>query len=141
GQNAVIILEYANMKNLQNLIQTNKDLPPSIIRVIMKQLLEGLRLIHEKGLIHRDIKGENILLHSPPNSGKVIVKIADFGLVKQQKREEQSITKSVAGTKTHMPPEMLIEDEEVDEEGNTIDMKIDNKIHVQQETIKTCSYN
>ncbi|KAA6359006.1 MAG: hypothetical protein EZS28_045467, partial [Streblomastix strix] len=111
------------MQNLDCLIESKQDLPIPVIRAIMRQLLEGLRLMHEKGIIHRDIKGQNILLHSPPGSGLIILKIADFGLIKEQKQIEQSTLMTVAGTMPFMPPEMLMgtEDGEV---------KADSKVDV-----------
>ncbi|KAA6382368.1 MAG: putative CAMK/CAMK1 protein kinase, partial [Streblomastix strix] len=99
--------------SLQDLIETNKDLSLPIIRVIMKQLLEGLRLMHEKGLIHRDLKAENIMLHSQLGSGRVQLKIMDFGLVKVQKKAQQSTHMTVAGTIPYMPPELLLGSNEV----------------------------
>ncbi|KAA6395170.1 MAG: hypothetical protein EZS28_009305 [Streblomastix strix] len=79
--------------------------------------VEGVRLMHEKGIIHRfrDIKGQNILLHSPPGSVLIILKIADFGLIKEQKQVEQSTLMTVAGTMPLMSSEMLMgtEDGEV----------------------------
>ncbi|KAA6393849.1 MAG: hypothetical protein EZS28_010625 [Streblomastix strix] len=81
------------------------------------ETVEGVRLMHEKGIIHRfrDIKGQNILLHSPPGSGLIILKIADFGLIKEQKQVEQSTLMTVAGTMPFMSREMLMgtEDGEV----------------------------
>ncbi|KAA6394236.1 MAG: putative CAMK protein kinase [Streblomastix strix] len=113
SENTVILMEYANMGSLQDLIETNKDLSLPIIRVIMKQLLEGLRLMHEKGLIHRDLKAENIMLHSPIGSGRVQLKIMDFGLVKVQKKAQQSTHMTVAGTFPYMPPELLLGSNEI----------------------------
>ncbi|KAA6371418.1 MAG: hypothetical protein EZS28_033056 [Streblomastix strix] len=52
GLNTVILMEYANLNNLDSLIETSKEIPIPIIRAIMRQLLEGLRLIHEKELVH-----------------------------------------------------------------------------------------
>ncbi|KAA6396574.1 MAG: hypothetical protein EZS28_007897 [Streblomastix strix] len=81
------------------------------------ETVEGVRLMHEKGIIHRfrDIKGQNILLHSPPGSGLILLKIADFGLIKEQKQVEQSTLMTVAGTMSLMSHEMLMgtEDGEV----------------------------
>ncbi|KAA6375817.1 MAG: hypothetical protein EZS28_028656, partial [Streblomastix strix] len=84
-------------QNLDCLIDSKTDIPVPIVRVIMKQLLEGLRVMHGKGLVHRDIKGLNILLHSPPESGRVIIKIADFGLVKHQDQALKSMKMTVVG--------------------------------------------
>ncbi|KAA6388880.1 MAG: putative Aurora kinase [Streblomastix strix] len=78
----VIILEYANQGTLQELINANIDFPLHIIRVMMKQILQGLSYIHSKGIVHRDIKGGNILLHIPLASGRIILKLADFSEVK-----------------------------------------------------------
>ncbi|KAA6360298.1 MAG: hypothetical protein EZS28_044175, partial [Streblomastix strix] len=97
------------------LIQSKQDLPIPVLCAIMRQLLEGLRLMHEKGIIHRDIKGQNILLHSPPGSGLIILKITDFGLIKEQNQVQQSTMMTVAGTVPFMSSEMLMgtEDGEV----------------------------
>ncbi|KAA6371354.1 MAG: putative CAMK/RAD53 protein kinase Cds1, partial [Streblomastix strix] len=125
GNNAVIVMEYANCGNLQNLINKNIDIPIPIIRVIMKQLLEGLRLMHEKGLIHRDIKGENVMLHSPQGSGRMVIKITDFGLAKVQKQAQQSTLMTIAGTLTFMSPELVMGKEDEEEEEVKADAKVD----------------
>ncbi|KAA6389710.1 MAG: hypothetical protein EZS28_014766 [Streblomastix strix] len=84
GEYVVILMEFANLKSLDNIIKKNYALTPGTLRAIARQLFEGLRLIHSRGLVHRDIKGENLMMHCPPGSNRVIVKIADFGLVKLQ---------------------------------------------------------
>ncbi|KAA6362921.1 MAG: putative Aurora kinase A, partial [Streblomastix strix] len=112
GENVVILMEYANLGDLESIIRDkNKILPVSVIRAMLKQLLEGLRIMHVQKLIHRDIKGGNILLHNPTGTEKVVLKIADYGLVKNKKKVESFTEISFAGTITHMAPEMLIEDE------------------------------
>ncbi|KAA6372635.1 MAG: hypothetical protein EZS28_031839 [Streblomastix strix] len=121
GENVLILMD------LQDLIEEKKDLPLSIIRVIMKQLLEGLRLMHEKGLIHRDIKGDNVMFHSPIGSGRIILKITDFGLVKVQKKADQTTRMSIAGTAAFLPPEMLIGN---DDEDGQMEIKADAKVRI-----------
>ncbi|KAA6364899.1 MAG: putative serine/threonine-protein kinase unc-51, partial [Streblomastix strix] len=108
----IIILQYCNCKTLYDLIAANKDIPLSVVRVIMKQIMEGLCFIHSKGLIHRDIKPGNILLHSLIGSGRVIAKIADFGDVKINPNVDQlSMFLSFKGTHVYMPPEIILGDQ------------------------------
>ncbi|KAA6394074.1 MAG: hypothetical protein EZS28_010407 [Streblomastix strix] len=52
GEYVVIQMEYANLGSLENINASNTFLPIPVIRVLMKQILECLRLMHEKGLIH-----------------------------------------------------------------------------------------
>ncbi|KAA6387645.1 MAG: putative Mitogen-activated protein kinase kinase kinase NPK1 [Streblomastix strix] len=107
----VILMEYCNMGTLFDLIQAQKDIPIPIIRVIMRQILQGLSYIHSKGIIHRDIKGGNILMHSPTGSGRVILKIADFGTVKKNENIlQQTIEMSQQGTPAYMAPDLFLVD-------------------------------
>ncbi|KAA6394129.1 MAG: putative Serine/threonine-protein kinase STK11 [Streblomastix strix] len=118
----VILMEFANLGNLKNIIDTNVYIPIPLVRVIMKQLLQGLSYIHSKGIVHRDIKGANILIHNPLNSGRIIMKITDFGVVKILTEAQRSALMSVAGTSAFMSPELLLGN---DNELKTADAKVD----------------
>ncbi|KAA6380667.1 MAG: putative CAMK family protein kinase [Streblomastix strix] len=83
-EHVIVIQEFANMQSLSHVIRRKANLSKESIRAIAKQLLEGLKLIHAKGIVHNNIKGENILLHNLQEFGNVIVKIADCALVKTQ---------------------------------------------------------
>ncbi|KAA6362605.1 MAG: hypothetical protein EZS28_041868 [Streblomastix strix] len=99
-------MEYANMGTL-NIIAKQRQIPiPSyVLRALMKQILGGINIFHDSGLIHRDIKCDNILLHSPHGSGFVHAKISDFGFAKYEDLiNEQTYT---AGTIPYMAPEMF----------------------------------
>ncbi|KAA6359315.1 MAG: hypothetical protein EZS28_045158 [Streblomastix strix] len=84
GQFPFLVMEYANMKTLDIIAKYPQiPLPSYTLRTLMKQILEGMRAFHSKNLVHRDIKCDNILLHSPPGSGRVYAKISDFGFAKK----------------------------------------------------------
>ncbi|KAA6377771.1 MAG: putative Myosin light chain kinase A [Streblomastix strix] len=118
----IILLEYANLGTLQDLIKTKIEIPIPIVRAIMKQLLTGVKVIHSKKLIHRDIKGGNILLNCPFGQKRVNCKIADFGLVKVKSGDEISTQMTIAGTDVFMAPELILEDEK---ENVKADAKVD----------------
>ncbi|KAA6389624.1 MAG: putative serine/threonine protein kinase [Streblomastix strix] len=100
--------EYANMRTLNIIAAQPQILLPSFtLRALMKQIMEGMRAFHSAGLVHRDIKCDNILLHSPPGSGRVYAKISDFGFAKKvDLNNEQTY---LAGTIPFMSPEQFHE--------------------------------
>ncbi|KAM9805158.1 rhodopsin kinase GRK1-like [Neosynchiropus ocellatus] len=65
------------------------------------QIIQGLEHLHQKRIIYRDLKPENVLLDNDGN-----VRISDLGLAVQLK-EGKTMTKGYAGTPGYMPPEML----------------------------------
>ncbi|WVZ87554.1 hypothetical protein U9M48_034173 [Paspalum notatum var. saurae] len=71
-----IILEYVENGSLASIIKRNKfgPFPESLVVVYIAQVLEGLVYLHEQGVIHRDIKGRNIL-----TTKEGIVKLTGFG--------------------------------------------------------------
>ncbi|KAA6369448.1 MAG: putative Hsp70 family protein with protein kinase domain [Streblomastix strix] len=79
--------------------------PSYALRALMKQILEGMRAFHSSGFVHRDIKCDNILLHSPPGSGRVYAKISDFGFAKKEDTVNEQTY--VAGTIPFMAPELF----------------------------------
>jgi len=76
-----------------------KGMPESKIRGYFRQILLGLAYCHGRGIAHRDIKLENLLLCED----KTTVKIADFGLAKVSTGAD----KTILGTCKYMAPEMF----------------------------------
>ncbi|KAA6375539.1 MAG: putative protein kinase [Streblomastix strix] len=99
-------MEYANINTLNIVAQQRQiPLPSYVLRALMIQILAGIKTFHDSGLVHRDIKPDNILLNSPPGSGRVYSKISDFGFAKYEDLiNEQTYT---AGTLPFMAPEMF----------------------------------
>ncbi|KAG0334713.1 kinase subunit of RNA polymerase II carboxy-terminal domain kinase I [Podila humilis] len=76
---------------------------PEHIKCLMKQLLEGLGFLHHKGVLHRDIKGSNLLVNKLGD-----LKLADFGLARLfQKKVKRDYTNRVI-TLWYRPPELLL---------------------------------
>ena len=80
-------------------------LPAERVIRIAHQLCEGLAHAHERGMIHRDFKSENILVVGEP--GREIARIADFGLAMSVTRDIRLTTTGVACTPAYAAPEQL----------------------------------
>lgn len=70
-----IVLEYCENGSLQTILKKFGKFPESLVAVYISQVLEGLIYLHAQGVIHRDIKGANILTNKDGS-----VKLADFGV-------------------------------------------------------------
>ncbi|GMI69036.1 MAPKK kinase 20, mitogen-activated protein kinase kinase kinase 20 [Hibiscus trionum] len=109
-----LFLEYASHGTLLDLIEKyGGKIPEQVVKCYTKMLLEGLRCIHTKGYVHCDLKPENILVFSRCGT-YVILKIADFGLVRRV--NENYVVKKMPkkirfpGTPLYMPPETVVGD-------------------------------
>ena len=75
-----LVFEFCH-QNLEEVIQNAKEarrlIPMDDIKNYMRQILLGMKFVHEKGVCHRDLKPENILMNS-----QGVVKICDFGSAK-----------------------------------------------------------
>ena len=73
------------------------------VKYYLQQLLKGLDHCHRRGVLHRDIKGSNLLLD---NSG--VLKIADFGLATFFSQDQRQPLTSRVVTLWYRPPELLL---------------------------------
>jgi len=102
-----IVMEYCEGKTLREIVE-KETLSIKKVLDIGIQICEGLTIAHEKGIVHRDIKSDNIML-TPRGQ----VKIMDFGLAKLKGATKLTQTRSTLGTAAYMSPEQA-QREEVD---------------------------
>jgi len=103
-----IAMEYVEGETLKHMVQ-KEPLPVKRVLDIGIQICEGLTMAHEKGLVHRDIKSDNIMVNPRGQ-----VKIMDFGLAKLKGAVGLTDTGSTLGTAAYMSPEQA-SGEEVDQ--------------------------
>ncbi|KAE8453022.1 hypothetical protein EG329_012209 [Mollisiaceae sp. DMI_Dod_QoI] len=96
-----IILEYCENGSLHSICKSYGKFPENLVGVYMGQILLGLQYLHDQGVIHRDIKGANILT---TKDGKV--KLADFG-VSTSTLSGADKEAQVVGTPYWMAPEII----------------------------------
>ncbi|KAA6398474.1 MAG: putative CAMK family protein kinase [Streblomastix strix] len=99
----IVLMEYANMGPLTQLIRSKEPLPEQALGIIMYQALKGISIIHSQGFVHRDLKPSNLLLHNEEDSEFVTLKICDFG---ECTRKEGLMFQEISGTLPYMAIEV-----------------------------------
>lgn len=95
-----IVMERVDGITLKNYMNSRGPLPPKEIMNYTAQILRALDHAHSKGIIHRDIKPQNIMLLK---NGKI--KVADFGIAKLPNAETVTMTDKAIGTVYYISPE------------------------------------
>ena len=98
--NYFIVMEYIDGQTLKNLIKKRGALTLPEVIDIMMQLTSAIECAHDKYIIHRDIKPQNILMLDDGT-----VKVTDFGIATATNTNELTQTNSVMGSVHYLPPE------------------------------------
>ena len=110
GRSYYIVMEYVDGVTLSKLIDKNRYLPNEIAILIFYEICRALKHAHERGVIHRDIKPDNVLI-----SRDGVVKLTDFGIATSKDSEEQGLTRDMTlGTPAYMSPEQISDSKNVD---------------------------
>ncbi|HEV3312712.1 MAG TPA: protein kinase [Chloroflexota bacterium] len=100
GERHFIVMELVEGRNLKDLIADRGTLPIDQSVGIICQVLDGLAYAHAHGLIHRDIKPQNILVNR-----EGIAKLADFGIAKAADNSSATQTAVILGSAHYFSPE------------------------------------
>ncbi|HEX6757150.1 MAG TPA: Stk1 family PASTA domain-containing Ser/Thr kinase [Propionibacteriaceae bacterium] len=99
-----IVMEYVEGQTLRDVLNREAPLPPARALEIIEPVLAALAAAHDAGLIHRDVKPENVLI-----SDRGRIKVADFGLAKAVSSQSSTATQGMLiGTVSYLPPELVV---------------------------------
>lgn len=111
GEQPYIAMEYIEGVPLHvwrgRKMAQNEAVPVRVTGQIIKEVLNGLEVSHAAGVIHRDMKPENIMLIGEPTSTSATIKIVDFGIALATTTEQQSGSGTGLGTQLYMAPEQI----------------------------------
>ncbi|CAF4959068.1 unnamed protein product, partial [Rotaria sp. Silwood1] len=104
-----IFMEYLPNGTIENLLTAFGPFHNDVLKKYTRQIVEGVAYLHENGVVHRDIKGKNVMLDVDGN-----IKLIDFGCAKRLKKNQNThsmrqILKSMKGTANWMAPEVIAE--------------------------------
>ena len=114
-----LVTEYCNGGELEEAlneykIKYGKPFSEEIVQYLMRQIMDAFNYLHSAGVMHRDIKLENILLHYESeedkknlNIMKAIPKIIDFGFAIYLGGEKKGETDTIVGNRDNMDPTMV----------------------------------
>jgi eukaryotic-like serine/threonine-protein kinase len=99
-----IVMEFVDGQTLRDIISREAPVTPLRALEMIEPVLSALACAHDAGLVHRDVKPENVLI-----SDRGQIKVADFGLAKAISAQTSTATQGLLiGTVSYLPPELVI---------------------------------
>jgi calcium/calmodulin-dependent protein kinase I len=118
-QNVYIVMELVSGGELLDRITERGNYTEQVAAALITQILQGVAYLHSHGIVHRDLKLENLILLNDREDSPV--KIADFGLAKMMKPEEATL-RTMCGSPQYVAPEILQVGTTVEEYTPAVDM-------------------
>uniref|UniRef100_A0AAQ5ZTV0 Serine/threonine-protein kinase PLK n=1 Tax=Amphiprion ocellaris TaxID=80972 RepID=A0AAQ5ZTV0_AMPOC len=100
-ENIYILLEYCSRKSLAHILKARKVLTEPEVRYYLRQIVSGLKYLHEQEILHRDLKLGNFFV-----SDSMELKVGDFGLAAKLEPAGNR-RKTICGTPNYLSPEVL----------------------------------
>jgi tetratricopeptide (TPR) repeat protein/predicted Ser/Thr protein kinase len=113
-----ISMEYVDGRDLHSILGERGKLPPEEAMNIIEQVCQGLDVAHSEGVVHRDLKPQNVIVDK---QGKVAV--MDFGIARSRELSGLTQTGDVVGTPEYMSPEQA-KGEEIDSRSDLFSLGI-----------------
>jgi beta-lactam-binding protein with PASTA domain/serine/threonine protein kinase len=110
GQDTVfLVMEYVPGHTLRDVIRKEAPMPPGRALALLEPVVSALAAAHRAGLVHRDVKPENVLIADEAHGGRV--KVADFGLAKAVSADTQHTATGgvLIGTVSYLAPELVVD--------------------------------
>ncbi len=96
-----IVFEHVRGRNLKELLRERRPLPVSQALALAHQTARGLALAHEHGIVHRDVKPQNVIV-----DGDGVAKVTDFGIARATEVDDGlTLPGTILGTSDYLPPE------------------------------------
>ncbi len=103
GVHPFLVMELIEGGTLRELLRERGPMPPHAVAAVLRPVLSGLGVAHRAGLVHRDVKPENVLIS---DDGEV--KLVDFGLVRATAEAGITSTSVILGTAAYLSPEQVL---------------------------------
>jgi serine/threonine protein kinase len=113
---AYIVMELLDGRDLAAHLKANGPMAPRDVAALFAQVAKALGKAHQVGVVHRDIKPDNIFL-SDVEGGELFVKVLDFGIAKRDQAHVKgaaTTTGAVVGTPYYMSPEQIVGEKDID---------------------------
>src|SRR5581483_8148105 len=119
GGRQFIVFEYVDGENMKRLLEREGPLPVERALELAMQVARGLSFAHQEGLVHRDVKPQNVLLN-----GDGRAKVTDFGIARSMD-VHQGVTRTgtVLGTSDYIAPEQA-QGQRVDEQSDVYSLGV-----------------
>lgn len=105
-----IVMELVQGIPVLDLQEKMGKIPEAMCQIIMRQTTQAIHYFHKKGIVHRDLKLDNLMVsgHDTGNLNDIRVKLIDFGMAKHTNKEGKKVVLSTfCGTLNFMAPEVL----------------------------------